>query len=222
MMKKLISGLVLLAMLACLVLPAAAAEPTALPMTVAEAVDGVSAYCTAAMQAAGTYSDWSILQLARSGNLTDAMRQDYLASLAEKLRACGGVLDKSYYTQYCRTILALTDRAGQLMRELTGLCGSCEGCTEGHCTFRDADIEELIRPAVTVPDWARAEADIAPDAKLDCYVDEDSGVITVCEADNDFDLSDVSPVILYALRKSGCCLSALEDALMENDIIYDK
>ena len=31
MMKKLISGLVLLAMLACLVLPAAAAEPTALP-----------------------------------------------------------------------------------------------------------------------------------------------------------------------------------------------
>ena len=66
------------------------------------------------------------------------------------------------------------------------------------------------------------EADIAPDAKLDCYVDEDSGVITVCEADNDFDLSDVSPAILYALRKSGCCLSALEDALMENDIIYDK
>ena len=42
MMKKLISGLVLLAMLACLVLPAAAAEPTALPMTVAEAVDGVT------------------------------------------------------------------------------------------------------------------------------------------------------------------------------------
>lgn len=148
MMKKLISGLVLLAMLACLVLPAAAAEPTALPMTVAEAVDGVSAYCTAAMQAAGTYSDWSILQLARSGNLTDAMRQDYLASLAEKLRACGGVLDKSYYTQYSRTILALTacgenarDFAGYDLtaplanydqtvwqgRERRGLCPHCHG-----------------------------------------------------------------------------------------------
>ena len=134
------------------------------------------------------------------------------------------ILSKSEMTamEMVRTILALTDRAGQLMRELTDLCGSCKGCIEGHCTFRDADIKELIRPAVTVPDWARAEADIAPDAKLDCYVDEDSGVITVCEADNDFDLSDVSPVILYALRKSGCCLSALEDALMENDIIYDK
>ena len=220
MMKKLISGLVLLAMLACLVLPAAAAEPTALPMTVAEAVDGVSAYCTAAMQAAGTYSDWSILQLARSGNLTDAMPQDYLASLAEKRRACGGVLDKSYYTQYSRTILALTDRAGQLMRELTDLCGSCEGCTEGHCTFRDADIEELIRPAVTVPDWARAEADIAPDAKLDCHVDEGSGVITVCETFYDHDLSDIPAELLEALRKSGCCLSVLEDMLMDDDVIY--
>ena len=222
MMKKLISGLVLLAMLACLVLPAAAAEPTALPMTVAEAVDGVSAYCTAAMQAAGTYSDWSILQLARSGNLTDAMRQDYLASLAEKLRTCGGVLDKSYYTQYSRTILALTDRAGQLMRELTGLCGSCEGCTEEHCTFRDADIEELIRPAVTVPDWAREEADIAPDAKLDCHVDEGSGVITVCETFYEHDLSDIPAELLEALRKSGCCLSVLEDMLMDDDVIYDK
>ena len=42
MMKKLISGLVLLAMLACLVLPAAAAEPTALPMTVAEAEEYIA------------------------------------------------------------------------------------------------------------------------------------------------------------------------------------
>lgn len=82
-------------------------------------MDGVSAYCTAAMQAAGTYSDWSILQLARSGNLTDAMRQDYLASLAEKLRACGGVLDKSYYTQYSRTILALT-ACGENARDFAG------------------------------------------------------------------------------------------------------
>ena len=75
------------------------------------------------------------------------------------------ILSKSEMTamEMVRTILALTDRAGQLMRELTDRCGSCEGCTEGHCTFRDADIEELIRPAVTVPDWAREEADIAPD-----------------------------------------------------------
>lgn len=60
------------------------------------------------------------------------------------------ILSKSEMTamEMVRTILALTDRAGQLMRELTDLCGSCEGCTEGHCTFRDADIEELIRAQV--------------------------------------------------------------------------
>lgn len=108
------------------------------------------------------------------------------------------------------------------MRELTNLCGSCEGCTEGHCTFRDADIEELIRPAVTVPDWAREEADIAPDAKLDCHVDEGSGVITVCETFYDHDLSDIPAELLEALRKSGCCLSVLEDMLMDDDVIYDK
>ena len=123
------------------------------------------------------------------------------------------ILSKSEMTamEMVRTILALTDRAGQLMRELTDLCGSCEGCTEGHCTFRDADIDELIRPAVTVPDWARAEADIAPDAKLDCHVDEGSGVITVCETFYDHDLSDIPAELLEALRKSGCCLSVLED-----------
>ena len=110
----------------------------------------------------------------------------------------------------------------QAMRELTGICGSCEGCTEGHCTFRDADIEELIRPAVTVPDWAREEADIAPDAKLDCHVDEGSGVITVCETFYDHDLSDIPAELLEALRKSGCCLSVLEDMLMDDDVIYDK
>lgn len=58
------------------------------------------------------------------------------------------ILSKSEMTamEMVRTILALTDRAGQLMRELTDLCGSCEGCTEGHCTFRDADIEEPDPP----------------------------------------------------------------------------
>ena len=116
------------------------------------------------------------------------------------------ILSKSEMTamEMVRTILALTDRA------------------EGHCTFRDADIEELIRPAVTVPDWARAEADIAPDAKLDCHVDEGSGVITVCETFYDHDLSDIPAELLEALRKSGCCLSVLEDMLMDDDVIYDK
>ena len=45
---------------------------------------------------------------------------------------------------------------------------------------------------------------------------------TVVEADYAHDLSDVPPELLFALHQSGCCLSALEDALMEDDVIYDK
>ena len=52
--------------------------------------------------------------------------------------------------------------------------------------------------------------------------DEGSGVITVCETFYDHDLSDIPAELLEALRKSGCCLSALEDALMDDDVIYDK
>ena len=59
-------------------------------------------------------------------------------------------------------------------------------------------------------------------AKLDCYVDEDTHELTVVEADYAHDLSDVPPELLFALHQSGCCLSALEDALMEDDVIYDK
>ena len=124
--------------------------------------------------------------------------------------------------EYVKLLTELTAHVGQMLLTLRDSCGHCDECDEDECACRDLPIEELIRPAVTVPDWAREEADIAPDAKLDCHVDEGSGVITVCETFYDHDLSDVSPVILYALRKSGCCLSALEDALMENDIIYDK
>lgn len=134
------------------------------------------------------------------------------------------ILTKSKMTtmEYVKLLTALTAHVGQMLLSLRDTCGRCDECGEDECACRDLSIEELCRPSVTVPDWAREEADIAPDAKLDCYVDEDSGVITVCEADNDFDLSDVSPVILYALRKSGCCLSVLEDMLMDDDVIYDK
>ena len=106
------------------------------------------------------------------------------------------ILTKSKMTtmEYVKLLTALTAHVGQILLSLRDTCGHCDECDEDGCVY----------------------------SNLSIYVDEDSGVITVCEADNDFDLSDVSPVILYALRKSGCCLSALEDALMENDIIYDK
>ena len=124
--------------------------------------------------------------------------------------------------EYVKLLTELTAHVGQMLLTLRDTCGHCDECDEDECACRDLPIEELIRPAVTVPDWAREEADIPSDAKLGCYVDEDSGEITICETDYEYDLSDIPPAILFALRKGGCCLSVLEDVLMENDIVYDK
>ena len=134
------------------------------------------------------------------------------------------ILTKAKMTamEYIKLLTALTAHTGQMLLTLRDTCGHCDKCDEDECACRDLSIEELCRPAITVPDWAREEADIPSDAKLDCYVDEDSGEITVCEADYEYNLSDVPPEILFALRQCGCCLSTLEDALMEDDIIYDK
>ena len=134
------------------------------------------------------------------------------------------ILTRSKMTamEYVKLLTELTAHVGQMLLTLRDTCGHCDECDEDECACRDLPIEELIRPAVTVPDWAREEADISPDAKLDCHVDEGSGVITVCETFYDHDLSDIPAELLEALRKSGCCLSALEDMLMDDDVIYDK
>ena len=134
------------------------------------------------------------------------------------------ILTKSKMTtmEYVKLLTALTAHVGQMILSLRDTCGHCDECDEGGCVYSNLSIEELCRPSVTVPDWAREEADIAPDAKLDCYVDEDTHELTVVEADYAHDLSDVPPELLFALHQSGCCLSALEDALMEDDVIYDK
>ena len=134
------------------------------------------------------------------------------------------ILTKSKMTtmEYVKLLTALTAHVGQILLSLRDTCGHCDECDEGGCVYSNLSIEELCRPSVTVPDWAREEADIAPDAKLDCHVDEGSGVITVCETFYDHDLSDIPAELLEVLRKSGCCLSVLEDMLMDDDVIYDK
>lgn len=106
-MKKLIALLLALALLAG-VLPAAfAAEAAALPMELADAVDGVSAYLDAS-RTEGVYSDWTIFQLARSGNLSDELRAAYLAYMNEKIKTAEGVMDANNNTTYSRITLALT------------------------------------------------------------------------------------------------------------------
>ena len=116
------------------------------------------------------------------------------------------ILTKSKMTtmEYVKLLTALPAHVGQILLSLRDTCGHCDECDEGGRVNSNLSIEELSRPSVTVPDWAREEADIAPDAKLDCHVDEGSGVITVCETFYDHDLSDIPAELLEALRKSGC------------------
>lgn len=106
-MKRTIAFLLTLALLLS-VLPAAfAAETAALPMELADAVDGVSDYLTATRKE-GSFSDWTILQLARSGNLTEELRMEYLAHMAQEIRENKGVMDEYNNTTYSRITLALS------------------------------------------------------------------------------------------------------------------
>ena len=156
----------------------------------------------------------AVLKLAK---LQNAERLELTAATGAVIVTSGRMTAKELLS----TVQSLTGRAAELMTLLRLTCGECTNCSE-ECAYRDKSITELIRPAVVIPDWARQDAGLAGDAKLDCYVDEDSGEISVCEADYEHDLSDVPPELLLALHQCGCCLSALEDALMEDNVIYDK
>lgn len=107
-MKKIIALLLAAALLLGMLPMAMAAEAVAMPLTAAETADGVAAYLTAQIQKSGRYSDWTMMQLARGGNLPEELRADYLRAMAVKVRAVKGVLDARYNTTYARTALALT------------------------------------------------------------------------------------------------------------------
>lgn len=51
--------------------------------------------------------EWSVLAMARYGNLPEETKQNYMANLYRTLEENSGVLDKRKYTEYSRVILAL-------------------------------------------------------------------------------------------------------------------
>ena len=52
--------------------------------------------------------EWSVLSMARYGNLLESTKKGYLSNLYATLEETGGVLSDSKYTEYSRVILALT------------------------------------------------------------------------------------------------------------------
>ena len=108
----------------------------------------------------------AVLKLAK---LQNAERLELTAATGAVIVTSGRMTAKELLS----TVQSLTGRAAELMTLLRLTCGECTNCSE-ECAYRDKSITELIRPAVVVPDWARQDAGLAGDAKLDCYVDEDS------------------------------------------------
>lgn len=52
--------------------------------------------------------EWSVLAMARYGNLSETVKNNYLSNLYQTLEKNQGILDDAKYTEYSRVILALT------------------------------------------------------------------------------------------------------------------
>lgn len=109
-------------------------------------------------------------------------------------------------------------------RECSEACAFLNGCKDSpadcvmHCVLCQGllDDSEDIR----VPDYILGEAGIPKDAKLEAYADEDSGEITIVEADIQQDITDVPPCIVAILAQSGVCLAELDELIMLEEIVY--
>ena len=124
---------------------------------------------------------------------------------------------------------SLSALASDLTVVLASACGLCDNCGEGcaddcpaGCVSACSLCHDLLDESQTVriPGYLLEEAGIPADAKLEAYTDEDSGEITVVEADIQQDITDVPPGILAVLAQSGVCLAELDELIMLDSIIY--
>ena len=106
----------------------------------------------------------------------------------------------------------LKNLSEELIVNLAEICGRCEDCS--YCE-RYEEYDEII-----VPDYLLEEAGIPSDAKLCAYTEEDSGEITVIEADYDYDISDIPQFVIDVFERSGICIRELEERLIMEDIVY--
>lgn len=137
--------------------------------------------------------------------------------------------DKMTALEVANAIQSLSALAADLTVVLASACGLCDNCGEGcaddcpaGCVSACSLCHDLLDESQTVriPGYLLEEAGIPADAKLEAYTDEDSGEITVVEADIQQDITDVPPGILAVLAQSGVCLAELDELIMLEEIIY--
>lgn len=139
----------------------------------------------------------------------------------------------------------LSEIASALTVHLAHACGSCNNCGDspdlcGSCAAKQNEkakstggspvewvkncelCQSLLESdkEIQLPDYLLSEAGIPKDAKLEAYADEDSGEITVVEAENQYDISDVPPGLRAVLAMSGICLMELDELIMLEETVY--
>ena len=150
------------------------------------------------------------------------------------LRAAEGVcvLHKKELTvlEVGRLIEALGELAAHFSVHLAGVAGMCDGCDGldsespaervAHCTLCQDLLDDS--QSIHIPDYLLEEADIPVGAKLEAFVDEDSGEIIVSESEIQRDITDLPHGVLTVLAASGVCLAELDERIMLGEIVYGK
>ena len=113
------------------------------------------------------------------------------------------------------TIHALNRCASALFADLADTIGYCDDCDE-QCGLT----EENNFGYVFLPDELREQAGIPADAKVTAIPDQDTGTVTVMQADYEHDLTDVPPTLMEVFKCRGVCLETLECLLMDEEIVY--
>lgn len=139
--------------------------------------------------------------------------------------------DKMTVLEVINAIQSLSALAADLTVVLASACGLCSNCGEGcedgcpagwiaGCSLCHDLLNES--QSIRITGYLLEESGILADAKLEAYTDEDSGEITVVEADVQQDITDVPPGILSVLAQSGVCLAELDELIMLEEIVYGK
>lgn len=116
-------------------------------------------------------------------------------------------------------LIRTIDALSELELELIGVLQ--EHCHNGGCSQEECNCV-ADQSTIQIPDWARGEAGFAPDSKLECWVEEDSDEVIICEAEYEHDISDVPEHLLKLFINIGICPMILDECLVEGDIIYGK
>ncbi len=111
-----------------------------------------------------------------------------------------------------KTIESLTDLTHLYLEVLAKNCGVCEKC--GHC-------EDLEDEDIKLPEYLLEIAGVPTDAKLCAYVEEDSGIVRVEEADYESDITDVPKDLRNLLQNYGICMGELDALLVKGELLHE-